>query len=113
MYLGKESYEKAGLVGKPYGAKGDRKLRPRWGEASLRCNIVGDSMFANLVSVVTCDLTSPPMLHGKKGFDRLIYACQRVFDQPLTWLFCKVAGIRKPCLRYSDQALRLDLTDLQ
>lgn len=31
MYLGKESYEKAGLVGKPYGAKGDRKLRPRWG----------------------------------------------------------------------------------
>jgi ribonuclease P/MRP protein subunit RPP40 len=31
MYLGKETYERAGLVGKPYGAKGDRKLRPRWG----------------------------------------------------------------------------------
>lgn len=31
MYLGKESYERAGLVGKTYGAKGNRKLKPRWG----------------------------------------------------------------------------------
>ena len=34
MYLGKESYERAGLVGNPYGAKGSRKLRPRWGRFS-------------------------------------------------------------------------------
>lgn len=36
MYLGKETYEKAGLVGKPYGAKGNRKTKPRWG--TLRSN---------------------------------------------------------------------------
>jgi ribonuclease P/MRP protein subunit RPP40 len=31
MYLDKEAYERAGLVGKPYGPKGNRKLKPRWG----------------------------------------------------------------------------------
>ncbi|XXG98058.1 tRNA ligase [Hypoxylon texense] len=27
------------------------------------------------------------MLHGKKGFDRLAYACKNVFNAPVTWLF--------------------------
>lgn len=27
------------------------------------------------------------MLHGKKGFDRLLYACKNVFAAPLTWLY--------------------------
>lgn len=31
MYLDKETYERAGLVGQPYGAKGNRGLKPRWG----------------------------------------------------------------------------------
>lgn len=30
MFLEKETYERAGLVGKPHGAKGDRGLKPRW-----------------------------------------------------------------------------------
>lgn len=30
MYLDKETYERAGLVGKPHGAKGKRGLKPRW-----------------------------------------------------------------------------------
>lgn len=30
------------------------------------------------------------MLHGKKGFDRLLYACKNVLNQPVTWLFCNV-----------------------
>lgn len=32
MYLDKETYERAGLVGKPHGVKGKRGLKPRWGE---------------------------------------------------------------------------------
>jgi hypothetical protein len=28
------------------------------------------------------------MIRGKKGYDRLIYACKTVFTQPKTWLFC-------------------------
>jgi ribonuclease P/MRP protein subunit RPP40 len=31
MFLDKEAYEKAGLVGKPQGVKGKRGLKPRWG----------------------------------------------------------------------------------
>jgi hypothetical protein len=28
------------------------------------------------------------MIRGKKGYDRLIYACKTVFTQPKTWHFC-------------------------
>jgi len=30
MFLDREAYERAGLVGKPHGVKGDRGLKPRW-----------------------------------------------------------------------------------
>lgn len=33
------------------------------------------------------NLRLPSMLHGKKGFERLIWACKNVLDQSLTWLF--------------------------
>jgi ribonucleases P/MRP protein subunit RPP40 len=32
MYLEKESYERAGVVGQPHGVKGKRGLRPRWSQ---------------------------------------------------------------------------------
>lgn len=72
MFLCRETYERAGLVGKSYGAKGTRGLKPRW--------------------VVEFDLRSPSMFREKKGFDRLVYACRNVFIEPLTWLFCNVAS---------------------
>ncbi|KAI5921492.1 ribonuclease P 40kDa subunit [Camillea tinctor] len=71
MYLDKETYERAGLVGKPHGVKGKRGLKPRW--------------------IVQFDLRSPSMLHGKKGFDRLTYACKTVLSKPTTWLFCNLS----------------------
>ncbi|KAJ8132930.1 hypothetical protein O1611_g700 [Lasiodiplodia mahajangana] len=71
MYLDKETYERAGLVGKPHGAKGARGLQPRW--------------------IVEYDLRSPSALHGKKGFDRLVYACKNALDAPTTWLFCNLS----------------------
>ncbi|KAF4978899.1 hypothetical protein FZEAL_4785 [Fusarium zealandicum] len=63
MYLDKETYERAGLVGKPYGAKGGRGSKPRW--------------------IVSYNLRDPSMLRGKKGFDRLIYACKNALNQPM------------------------------
>lgn len=44
-----------------------------------------------IYTVVSYDLRSPSMLHGKKGFDRLVYASRKVLNQPLTWLFCNIA----------------------
>lgn len=72
MFLDKETYERAGLVGKPHGAKGNRGLRPRW--------------------VVNFDLRSPSMLHGKPGFDRLVHACKNTLTEPRTWLFCNLSN---------------------
>ncbi|KAI0914973.1 ribonuclease P 40kDa subunit-domain-containing protein [Ustulina deusta] len=76
MYLDKETYERAGLVGKPHGVKGARGLQPRW--------------------VVEYDLRSPSALHGKKGFDRLVYACKNALNAPMTWLFFNLSKTPNP-----------------
>ncbi|KAI1326482.1 ribonuclease P 40kDa subunit [Xylariaceae sp. FL0255] len=73
LYLDKETYERAGLVGKLYGVKGGRGLKLRW--------------------VVQYDLRSPSALHGKKGFDRLVYACKNALNKPVTWLFYDLSRI--------------------
>lgn len=78
MFLDKETYERAGLVGKPYGAKGNRGSRPRW--------------------VVEYDLRSRSMFKGKKGFDRLIYACKNVLNEPRSWLLCDLSAQGKSLL---------------
>ncbi|KAB5535181.1 ribonuclease P 40kDa subunit-domain-containing protein [Coniochaeta sp. 2T2.1] len=72
MFLDKETYERAGLVGKPHGVKGKRGLKPRW--------------------VVEIDLSAHAMWPGKKGFDRLIYACKNALSRPMTWLFCNLSS---------------------
>jgi len=38
--------------------------------------------------VVEINLRLPSMLHGKKGFDRIVYACKNALNTPVTWLFC-------------------------
>ncbi|KAK3294601.1 ribonuclease P 40kDa subunit-domain-containing protein [Chaetomium fimeti] len=76
MYLDRETYERAGLVGKPHGVKGKRGTKPRW--------------------IVEFDLTAPSMFPGKKGFDRLIYASKNALAQPITWLFCNTSTTPDP-----------------
>lgn len=94
MHLDRETYERAGLVGVPYGAKGKRGLKPRWSEHLLvRLHVV---MLTCVV--VKLDLNSPSMVRGKKGYDRLIYACKNVFTSELTWLFCSLSDTGKSSL---------------
>jgi ribonuclease P/MRP protein subunit RPP40 len=38
--------------------------------------------------VIEIELRKPSMLHGKKGFERLIYAAKNVLNQSMVWLFC-------------------------
>jgi len=38
--------------------------------------------------VIEIELRNPSMLHGKKGFERLVYAAKNVLNRSLTWLFC-------------------------
>ena len=70
LALGKETYERAGLVGRPDGARGGRGARARW--------------------LVEINLRLPSMLHGRKGFDRIVHACKTVLKEDVTWLFCNL-----------------------
>jgi hypothetical protein len=45
-------------------------------------------LIRSLRTVIEIDLRLPSMLHGKKGFERIIWACNNVFTQSITWLFC-------------------------
>ncbi len=38
-------------------------------------------------TVVEINLRLPSMLHGKRGFDRIVYAFKNVLTTPVTWLF--------------------------
>ncbi|KAF3929181.1 hypothetical protein AA313_de0202291 [Arthrobotrys entomopaga] len=66
LFLRKDTYEKAGLVGKK-AVFGGRK-KERW--------------------VVEQNLRQPHMLHGKKAFDRLVWSFTNVFKEQKAWLFC-------------------------
>lgn len=65
------TYERCGLIGKPI-ASGNRKhIKSRY--------------------VIEYNLRLPSMVRGKKGFERLIYACKNVLDKPMTWLFADLS----------------------
>ena len=40
------------------------------------------------MTVIEIELRKPSMLHGKKSFERLVYATKNVLNQSLMWLFC-------------------------
>lgn len=76
LYMQRQSYESAGLQGKPHGATGGRNFRPRW--------------------VVESDLNTKTMNPGQPGHNRLLRACDNVFSAPVTWLFCNMFDTPSP-----------------
>jgi ribonucleases P/MRP protein subunit RPP40 len=40
--------------------------------------------------VVDVNLRKPSMLHGRKGFERVVWAAKNVLNTSLTWLFYDV-----------------------
>ncbi|CAG8236093.1 unnamed protein product [Penicillium salamii] len=68
MELGKEIYERTGLTGKVIRSGGRKHAKERY--------------------LVELNLRLPSMLHGKKGFDRIVWAFSNVLTQSLAWLFC-------------------------
>ena len=102
--MDKESYERAGLVGKPDGVKGKRGTKPRWSKSEIQ--------FMDLILicgiVVEINLRLPSMLHGKKGFDRILYAFKNVLDNPVTWLFCDMRSTGMMTIGYNLWLLQAD-----
>lgn len=103
LKLDKESYERAGLVGKPDGCKGKRGARSRWG-MSEASTIPTESCLT--FTVVEINLRLPSMLHGKKGFDRLVYAFTNALKTPVTWLFADLKPSCKSISVYENQLLK-------
>ncbi|KAJ5387999.1 hypothetical protein N7509_010540 [Penicillium cosmopolitanum] len=66
--LGKEIYERTGLNGKSIRSGGRKHEKERF--------------------LIELNLRLPSMLHGKKGFERIVWAFKNVLNQSLTWLFC-------------------------
>ncbi|KAJ6189409.1 Ribonuclease P Rpp40 [Penicillium mononematosum] len=67
MELGKEIYERTGLTGKPCRSGGRKHAKERF--------------------LVELNLRLPSMLHGKKGFERIVWAFTNVLTQSMAWLF--------------------------
>ncbi|CRL23574.1 Ribonuclease P, Rpp40 [Penicillium camemberti] len=67
MELGKEIYERTGLTGKPFRSGGRKHAKERF--------------------LVELNLRLPSMLHGKKGFERIVWAFTDVLTQSMAWLF--------------------------
>ncbi|EEH45671.2 uncharacterized protein PADG_01821 [Paracoccidioides brasiliensis Pb18] len=68
LELDKNSFERAGLDGKPIRSGGRKHVKERY--------------------AVEINLRLPSMLHGKKGFERVVWAFKNVLTTSMTWLFC-------------------------
>ncbi|CAZ86033.1 unnamed protein product [Tuber melanosporum] len=78
LSLTKEAYEKTGLTGQPtrFGNTGPRKKHNR--------------------HLVEINLRDPAMLHGKKGFDRVVWSFQNKLNMKVDFLFCDLDQQKNP-----------------
>ncbi|KAH8154360.1 uncharacterized protein LAJ45_02128 [Morchella importuna] len=78
LSLRHETYETAGLVGKParFGNTAGSKRPRRY--------------------LVEHNLRDPSMSPGKKNFDRLVWSFSNVLKDPVTWLFCDLNQAKMP-----------------
>ncbi|KAF2085204.1 hypothetical protein K490DRAFT_3369, partial [Saccharata proteae CBS 121410] len=67
LELDRPTYEKCGLVGQAISHGGRKHTKARF--------------------AVEYDLRQTSMVHGKKGFERLVWACKNVLTHSVTWLF--------------------------
>ncbi|EED24274.1 ribonuclease P protein subunit p40, putative [Talaromyces stipitatus ATCC 10500] len=66
LQMSRDKYERTGLTGKPIRSGGRKHEKERF--------------------AIEIDLRQPSMLHGKKGFERIIWACRNVLNASVTWL---------------------------
>ncbi|PWY95071.1 hypothetical protein BO94DRAFT_456164 [Aspergillus sclerotioniger CBS 115572] len=72
LELGKEIFERTGLTGKPIRSGGRKHAKERY--------------------IVEINLRLPSMVHGKKGFERIVWAFKNVLNQSVAWLFFDLAS---------------------
>lgn len=87
LELDRATYERCGLVGTPIEDGGRKHQKARF------CKSIYLICFdADISLVVELNLRLPSMLHGKKGFERIVWTFKNVLTQSLTWLFVDLKG---------------------
>ena len=81
----KEVYERVGLVGNPTRDIGRKHIKSRYGKSFRKL-----ARYCKLIIriVIDINLRLPSMVHGKKGFERIVWAFKHVLNASVTWLFC-------------------------
>ncbi|OJD25127.1 hypothetical protein ACJ73_03507 [Blastomyces percursus] len=79
LELDKNSFERAGLDGKPIRSGGRKHVKERY--------------------AVEINFRLPSMLHGKRGFERVVWAFKNVLTTSVAWLFCDLT----PSPTYSEE----------
>lgn len=71
------------------------KTYPEWREEACKGKISYVDLPKILIehhlltqTVVELNLRLPSMLHGKKGFERIVWAFRNVLTESVAWLFC-------------------------
>jgi ribonuclease P/MRP protein subunit RPP40 len=86
LELDRATYERCGLVGKVMSDHGRKHDKSRYGKP-CGPNRKPLLAYAYQSAVIELDLRLPSMLHGKKGFDRILHAFKNVLNESHAWLF--------------------------
>lgn len=86
--LGKEVFERTGLTGQPIRSGGRKHGKERFSTQRHPWMHPMSATELTLNAVVELNFRLPSMLHGKKGFERIVWAFKNVLNQSLAWLFC-------------------------
>lgn len=84
LELLKEVYERTGLKGSLIRDGGRMHIKSRYSTISLDPLPLEEQLS---LLVIEIDLREPSMLHGRKGFERIVWACKNVLGKSLSWLF--------------------------
>lgn len=85
LELAKENYERSGLLGKAISDGGRKHVKTRYGMSRRAWRML--STYHDVSPAVVIDLRQPSMLHGKRGFERIVWAFKNVLNYSVTWLF--------------------------
>lgn len=61
-------------------------MKTRYGKSD-RMIEANHQLTEDVMQAVEIDLRQPSMLHGKKGFERIVWAFKNVLNRSVTWLF--------------------------
>jgi ribonuclease P/MRP protein subunit RPP40 len=108
--LPKERYERAGLVGKPVPDGGRKHVKTRYRAHVCPCS---ETLPLTVATGIDINLREPSMVSGKKGFERVRWACKNVLTESVTWLFYdhNAAATLETGMTTSRQLVKAVLTD--